>query len=38
LRDIDVEVRFERENINSMSGDGELMMSILASFAQEEAS
>jgi DNA invertase Pin-like site-specific DNA recombinase len=37
LRDIGVEVRFERENINSMSGDGELMMSILASFAQEES-
>ncbi len=37
LKDIGVEVRFEKENINSMSGDGELMMSILASFAQEES-
>ena len=37
LRDIGVEVRFEKENINSMSGDGELMLSILASFAQEES-
>nr|DAN60179.1 MAG TPA: integrase [Caudoviricetes sp.] len=32
-----IEVRFEKENINSMSGDGELMLSILASFAQEES-
>lgn len=37
LKDIGVKVRFEKENINSMSGDGELMMSILASFAQEES-
>lgn len=32
-----IEVWFEKENINSMSGDGELMLSILASFAQEES-
>lgn len=37
LKDLGIEVRFEKENINSMSGDGELMMSILASFAQEES-
>lgn len=37
LKSIGVEVRFEKENINSMSGDGELMLSILASFAQEES-
>ena len=37
LKDIGVEVRFGKENINSMSGDGELMLSILASFAQEES-
>lgn len=37
LKDIGVEVIFEKENINSMSGDGELMLSILASFAQEES-
>ena len=37
LKDIGVEVRFEKEHINSMSGDGELMLSILASFAQEES-
>lgn len=32
-----VDVYFERENIHSMSGDGELMLTILASFAQEES-
>ena len=37
LKDIGVEVRFEKERINSLSGDGELMLSILASFAQEES-
>lgn len=37
LKDIGVEVRFERENISSMSGDGELLLTILASFAQEES-
>ena len=37
LKDLGIEVRFEKENINSMSGDGELMLSILASFAQEES-
>lgn len=37
LKDIGVEVRFEREHIRSFSGDGELMLTILASFAQEES-
>ena len=37
LRDIGVEVRFERERISSMSGDGELMLTILASFAEAES-
>ncbi|WP_133063219.1 recombinase family protein, partial [Lactococcus reticulitermitis] len=37
LKEINVEVRFEKENIHSLSGDGELMLSILASFAQEES-
>ncbi len=37
LKTLDVEVRFERENINSLSSDGELMLSILGSFAQEES-
>ena len=37
LRDIGVEVFFERENITSYGSDGELMVTILASFAQEES-
>lgn len=37
LKELDVEVRFEKENINSLSGEGELLMTILASFAQEES-
>lgn len=37
LKGLGVEVRFEKENISSFSGDGELMLSILASFAQEES-
>ena len=32
-----VEVRFETEGINTMSGEGELMLTLLASFAQEES-
>ena len=37
LKELGIEVRFEKENIHSMSNDGELMLSILASFAQEES-
>lgn len=37
LKEIGVEVWFEKEHINSMSGDGELMLTILASFAQAES-
>jgi site-specific DNA recombinase len=37
LRDLNVDVYFEKENIHSMSGDGELMLTILASFAQAES-
>ncbi len=37
LKSIHVDVFFEREQIHSISGDGELMLSILASFAQEES-
>ena len=37
LKELGIEVRFEKEKINSLSGDGELMLSILASFAQEES-
>ena len=36
LKELGVEVRFEKEGISSLTGDGELMLSILASFAQEE--
>jgi len=32
-----VDVFFEEQNIHSMSGDGELMLTILASYAQEES-
>ncbi len=37
LKDLGVEVRFEKENINSFTSEGELMLTILASFAQEES-
>ena len=37
LKDLGIEVRFEKENIRSMDGDGELMLTILASYAQEES-
>ena len=37
LKDLGIEVRFESENISSLSDDGELMLTLLASFAQEES-
>jgi site-specific DNA recombinase len=37
LKGNDVEVRFEKENICTLSGDGELMLTVLSSFAQEES-
>ena len=37
LKELGVEVWFEKENIHTLSGDGELMLTILASFAQEES-
>ena len=37
LKDLGIEVRFEKENIHSLSEDGELMLTLLASFAQEES-
>lgn len=37
LKEIGVDVWFEKENIHTMSGEGELMLTILASFAQEES-
>lgn len=36
LKKLSVEVRFEREHLSSLSKDGEFMLTILASFAQEE--
>ncbi len=37
LKELGVEVRFERERINTFTADGEVMLSILASFAEEES-
>ena len=37
LKNLGIEVRFEKEHINSLSEDGELMLTLLASFAQEES-
>lgn len=37
LKLLGVDIFFERENIHSISGDGELLLSILASYAQEES-
>ena len=37
LKSIGVEVRFEKENIHTLSSDGELLLSILAGFAEEES-
>lgn len=37
LKFLGIEVRFEKEHIHSLSEDGELMLTLLASFAQEES-
>ena len=37
LKALGVEVRFEKEGISSMSSDGELMLTLLASFAEAES-
>lgn len=37
LRKLGIEVRFEKENIDTLSGDGELMLTVLSAFAQEES-
>lgn len=37
LKSLGVSVRFEKENIDSLSSDGELMLTVLASFAEEES-
>ena len=37
LKEMGVEVRFEKERINTLTADGEVMLSILASFAEQES-
>ena len=37
LKMLGIAIFFEKENIHTMSGDGELMLTLLASFAQEES-
>ncbi|GHT78031.1 hypothetical protein FACS1894104_0600 [Actinomycetota bacterium] len=37
LKEAGVDVYFEEQNIHTQSGDGELMLTILASYAQEES-
>ena len=37
LRNCGVDIFFEEQNIHTLSGEGELMLSILASYAQEES-
>lgn len=37
LKDLGISIRFEKENIDSLTADGELMLSILAGFAEEES-
>jgi len=37
LKELGVDVFFEEQNIHTMSADGELMLTLLASFAQEES-
>ncbi len=37
LKSLGISVRFEKENIDSLTADGELMLAILAGFAEEES-
>ena len=37
LKELGIDVRFEKENISTLSKDGELMLTVLASFSQEES-
>lgn len=37
LKEKNISVQFERENLDSLSSDGELLLSILSSYAQEES-
>lgn len=37
LKSLEIDIYFEKENVHTMSMDGELMLTLLASFAQEES-
>ena len=37
LKEVGVGVLFEEQNINTLTGDGEMMLAVLSSFAQEES-
>ncbi len=37
LKELGIDVYFEEQNIHTLSGEGELMLTILASYAQEES-
>ena len=37
MKTLGIDIFFEEQNIHSLSGEGELMLSILASYAQEES-
>lgn len=37
LRDLDIDVFFEKENMHSISQEGDLMLTLLATYAEEEA-
>lgn len=37
LKELGIDIFFEKENIHTLSSDGELMLTLLASFAQEES-
>lgn len=37
LKELGISVQFEKEHIDSLSGDGEVMLTLLASFAQSES-
>lgn len=37
MKEIGMDIFFEEQNINSLSGDGELMLTILSSYAREES-
>lgn len=37
LKNMSIEIRFEKENLSNMNKDGDLFISVLASYAQEES-